>query len=90
MPQSKSTKKRIRQNEKQRIINKGIKSEIKTRSKNLIAAVREKDLESAKVCHRLLVSKIDKAKKRNVLHKNKAARLESRASQLLQSLQSAG
>ncbi len=83
MPHSASAKKRVRQNEKRRIYNKSLKSEIKTRSKTLAEAVEAKDVEKSKALFRVVVSKIDKARKNNILHRNKAARLESKLARLL-------
>lgn len=83
MAHSASAQKRIRQNEKKRIYNKSIKSEIKTRSKRLAEAVEAGDAEKSKEIFRLVVSRIDKARKSKILHRNKASRLESKLARLL-------
>ena len=69
-----------------RIYNKGIKSEIKTRSKRLAEAIEAKNVEESQKIFRLVVSKIDKARKNKILHRNKAARMEARLARLLNTL----
>jgi small subunit ribosomal protein S20 len=72
-----SQKKRIRQNEKRRIRNKGVRSEIKTRVKSARTAVANGD-EDAHEQVRVAQKRIDKAGAKGVIHKNAAARRTSR------------
>ncbi|MGB1532697.1 MAG: 30S ribosomal protein S20 [Acidimicrobiales bacterium] len=77
--------KRNRQNEKRRLRNKGIRSEINSRVKTAIknaesGAVSSADLQEA-------VKKIDKAVAKGIMHKNAAARKKSRLSKKLNSLE---
>tara|TARA_A100001388_G_C28709225_1_gene470310 strand:- start:621 stop:881 length:261 start_codon:yes stop_codon:yes gene_type:complete len=76
--------KRNRQNEKRRLRNKGIRSEINSRVKTAIknaesGAESPADLQEA-------VKKIDKAVAKGIMHKNTAARKKSRLSKKLNSL----
>ena len=78
--------KRNRQNEKRRLRNKGIRSEINSRVKTAIknaesGAESPADLQEA-------VKKIDKAVAKGIMHKNTAARKKSRLSKRLNSLKS--
>jgi len=78
--------KRNRQNEKRRLRNKGIRSEINSRVKTAIknaesGAESPADLQEA-------VKKIDKAVAKGIMHKNTAARKKSRLSKKLNSLKS--
>ena len=72
----KSQIKRNKQNEKRRVRNKAVRSELKTRSKNAVAAVEAG--EDATEATRLAVKRIDKAAAKGVIHKNKASRDKSR------------
>lgn len=72
-----SQKKRNRQNEKRRVRNKGVRSEIKTRVKVAQQAVTAGD-ENADELLRTAQKRINKAATKGVLHKNAAARRTSR------------
>ena len=77
--------KRNRQNEKRRLRNKGIRSEINSRVKTAIknaesGAESPADLQEA-------VKKIDNAVAKGIMHKNTAARKKSRLSKKLNSLE---
>ena len=78
MPHNLSAKKRLRQAAKRLVLNRSLKREIHTRTKTFSTALEEKDLTKAQDIYKLVVSKIDKASKRNIFHKNKAARLKSK------------
>ncbi len=88
MPQSASRKKRLGQDEKRRGRNRSLKREIKTRTKTLEEAVEENEKDKVVKLLRLVISRIDKAKKRHVLHRNKAARLQSRLTRLVNTITS--
>jgi len=72
----KSQIKRNRQNEIRRVRNKGMRSELRTRTKAAIAAVEAG--ESGEDELKLAIKRIDKAAARGMLHKNTAARKKSR------------
>jgi len=72
-----SQKKRNRQNEKRRIRNKGVRSELKTRVKvaqTSIAAGTEAAADDVRIAQK----RLDKAGAKGVIHKNAAARRTSR------------
>ncbi len=73
----KSQIKRNLQNERRRIANKAVRSELKTRRKNALAGAIS-GAENAEQLLRLAVKRIDKAAAKGVIHKNKAARDRSR------------
>jgi small subunit ribosomal protein S20 len=73
----KSQIKRNRQNEKLRLRNKGVRSEIKTRVKQVVRAADE-GAEDTTEALRLAVKRIDKAAAKGVIHKNQAANRKSR------------
>ena len=72
-----SQKKRNRQNEKRRVRNKGVRSELKTRVKVANKAVADGD-EGAADAVKAAQKRIDKAGSKGVIHKNAAARRTSR------------
>ncbi len=74
MANIKSQIKRNKTNEKARDRNRAVKSEIRTRAKNAVAAVGSENEESAL---RLAVKRIDKAAAKGVIHKNQAANKKS-------------
>lgn len=77
MANIKSQIKRNRQNERRRLRNKSVRSELKTRTKHVLAAV-ENDAESAAETYRVTQKRIDMAAAKGVLHKRTAARRKSR------------
>jgi len=73
----KSQIKRNRQNEKRRLNNKAVRSELRTRVKGAVVAA-ETGAENAGDAERIAMKKIDKAANKGVIHKNAAARRKSR------------
>ena len=84
----KSQIKRNRQNEKRRLRNRTVRSEISTRTKAALAAAEYDDGEEAAETLRAAVQRIDKAAAKGVIHKNTAARRKSRLTREIQRLQS--
>lgn len=69
--------KRNRQNEKRRLRNKAVRSELHTRTKAAEAAATTQ-ADDADERLRLALKRIDKAAAKGVIHKNQAARRKSR------------
>lgn len=82
MANIKSQIKRNKQNEKRRIRNKAVRSELRTRTKNAVATA-EAGAENAAEAERLAMKRIDKAATKGVIHKNAAARRKSRLAKRL-------
>ncbi len=72
MPILKNAKKALRASKKKRAINQMVKSKLKTNFDKVLKGKKIEDLPAA-------YSAIDKAVKKNLIHKHKAARLKSRA-----------
>ena len=89
MANIKSQIKRNRQNERRRIANKSVRSEMKTRTKHAIAAAETKADSTAEDL-RLAVKRIDKAAASGVIHKNQAANRKSRLMRRINALSAAG
>lgn len=77
MANIKSAIKRAKTNEKARIRNKSVKTNLKTSVKKFEAAVSEGDQAKAQEAFRLAVKKLDMAVTKHVLHKNSASRKKS-------------
>lgn len=78
MPNHKSAEKRVRQNEKRRVINRSNRSKVRTQIKKLRSALAIKDKNLSLELLNPTVSTIDKAVNKGLLHKNTAARYKSR------------
>jgi small subunit ribosomal protein S20 len=77
MANIKSQRKRNRQNEKARMRNKAVRSEMKTRVKQTLDAVEDPSAD-AEEAYLLAQKRIDEAVSKGVLHKNTAARKKAR------------
>ncbi len=85
MANHKSAIKRARQNELQRLRNKGDRTKVKSIVKDLRSSVGEASGEETQVKLNAAQSIIDKASKKGVLHKRTAARKISRLTKLANS-----
>ena len=77
MPNHKSAEKRMRQNEKRRLVNRNNRGRLRTGIKKLRAAL-EGDAGTLQTLLPETISLIDKAVQKGVLHRNAAARHKSR------------
>ena len=73
MANIKSQKKRILTNEKRRLRNKAVKSELKTYVRKTREAVAAGDVETAEAALRVATRKLDKAVSKGVIHTTPAA-----------------
>ena len=78
MPNHKSAEKRMRQNEKRRIVNRNNRGRLRTGVKKLRVALDGGEAEQLQTLLPQTVSLIDKAVQKGVLHRNAAARYKSR------------
>jgi small subunit ribosomal protein S20 len=69
--------KRNRQNERRRLKNKSVRSEMRTRTKTAVSAI-EGEAEDTVEAIRVAVRRIDRAAAQGVIHKNQAANRKSR------------
>jgi small subunit ribosomal protein S20 len=83
MPNTKSAKKRLRQNELRRIRNRAVRSTLKTLIKKVRGALEAGDLQQAQDGFRAVTKKIDQTAAHRVIHRNAAARVKSRLSAAL-------
>lgn len=85
---TKSAKKELRKSLKRRERNLKRKEAIKKAVKEFKKLIEENKIQEAEKQLSLVFKALDKAAKRNVIHKNKAARLKSRYSKLLNKVKS--
>ncbi|WP_407317349.1 30S ribosomal protein S20 [Isoptericola halotolerans] len=77
MANIKSQIKRIKTNEKARLRNRSVKSELKTHVRKVRAAVAAGDKEAATAALQTATRKLDKAVSKGVIHANNAANRKS-------------
>ncbi len=78
MANSPQARKRARQNDKQRAHNASLRSLVRTKIKQVIAAVDTGDADNARAALDSAVPVIDRMANRGIIKKNKAARHKSR------------
>lgn len=83
MPNSPSQKKRLRQSRARRARNRDVRSEIRTRTKRLLAM---DSAEGAEDALSELYALLDRAERKNVIPKNTAARQKARVARHVQGL----
>ncbi|ADD45098.1 30S ribosomal protein S20 [Stackebrandtia nassauensis] len=88
MANIKSQIKRNKQNEKARLRNKAVKSELKTQIRKFHSLAETGDLEAATTQQRVASQKLDKAVSKGVIHKNQAANRKSALAKKLQNVAS--
>lgn len=74
MANIKSALKRAKTNEKARMRNKAVRTNVKTVTKQFFAAVETGDATKAQEAYNLAAKKLDQAASKGVIHKNSAAR----------------
>jgi small subunit ribosomal protein S20 len=84
----KSQIKRIKTNEKARLRNQAVKSEVKTAIRRVREAAAAGNYEEAEAARRIAARKLDKAVSKGVLHKNNAANKKSALAARVNALQS--
>jgi small subunit ribosomal protein S20 len=85
MPNTASSKKRLRQNEKLRIRNRAVKSVMRGQIRRVREAVAAGNGEQAQAELKIAQKRLDKAASTNLIHKNAAARTKSRLVKLVKS-----
>ena len=86
MANIKSQKKRILTNEKARLRNRAVKSELKTYVRRVREAITAGDKDAATTALQAAGRKLDKAASKGVIHTNQAAKRKSKLAQQVASL----
>ena len=87
MPNIKSAKKRMRSNAKKATVNTFITSSMRTAVKNFEKEAKSGNKEAASEKLNIAVQRIDKAMSSGKIHKNKAARLKSRLTKSMNTME---
>ena len=83
MPNTESAKRAHRKAERRRVLNKSQRSALRTQIKKVRGS---SDAEAAKTELQTAIKKIDQSADKHLIHKNKAARLKSRLTKLVNKL----
>lgn len=86
MANIKSAIKRVQTNEKKRLENQSVKSEMRSYIKQVESLIEANDAENAKAAYVKAARKIDKSVQRGIIHKNSGNRQKSRLAKKLKSL----
>jgi small subunit ribosomal protein S20 len=89
MPNTKSAKKRLRQNTTRKEHNLAIKRSMRTQLRKVREAVKAGDVELATTEFKAATKKLDRAGAQNIIHRNAAARLKSRMSAKIKAMKEA-
>ena len=88
MANSPQARKRARQNDKRRAHNASLRSLVRTKIKQVIAATDTGNADDARAAYNLAVPVIDRMANRGIIKKNKAARHKSRLNARVQAMAS--
>ncbi|MCC6739750.1 MAG: 30S ribosomal protein S20 [Planctomycetia bacterium] len=88
MAHSISAKKRVRQAEKRRVVNRAVKARFRSQIKKVLGLAKTK-ADGVQKEFQVLVSWLDKAASKNVIHKNAASRYKSRVAAKIKALAAA-
>jgi small subunit ribosomal protein S20 len=80
MPNTKSAKKRLRQNLERRARNRAVKSSLKSHIRKVREAATSGDATKAEAAYRIACKRLDQAAAKGIIHKNTASRHKSRLS----------
>ena len=78
MPILHASYKDIKKSVKKALRNQSVQSELKTEAKKFLELISSKKMEEAKTQLNYLISQLDKAKSKGIIHKNTASRKKSR------------
>ena len=78
MPQHKSAKKRLRQSDRKKIVNKAVKSNVSTELKAIDKLIKDKKVEESMAKLKVVMSVLHKSTKKKIMHLNKPARTISK------------
>lgn len=86
MAHSLSAKKRVRQNIKSRLVNRGRTSAVKTQIKKFEEAIEAGQVDNAKAQYNALKKRIDQVAATSTMHKKTASRMKSRFAKKLNNM----
>ena len=90
MPNTKSAKKRLRQNDVRRDRNRSTKSAMRTQLRKVREAIAAGKIEDAENEYRVAARQLDRVASQKIVHKNTAARTKSRLQALIKKAKAVG
>ncbi len=87
MPNIKSAKKRMRSNAKKADVNGIIRNSMRTAVKKFEKEVKDGNKEAASNNLNIAIQRVDKAMSSGIIHKNKAARMKSRLTKIMNTME---
>ena len=78
MPQHKSAKKRLRQSERKRNVNKIFRSKVSSQLKSIEGLIKDKKVDDSILKLKQVMSALHKSTKKKIMHLNKASRTISK------------
>lgn len=87
MANTPQARKRVRQSEKRRLHNAGIRATMRTHIKKVIKAIASGDKAQAQAAYQAAVPVIDRTARKGLVHANKAARHKSHLNQHIRNMQ---
>ena len=87
MPNIKSAKKRMRSNAKKADVNGIIRNSMRTAVKKFEKEVKDGNKEAASNNLNIAIQRVDKAMSSGIIHKNKAARVKSRLTKIMNTME---
>jgi len=90
MPNTRSAKKRLRQNVVRNARNRAARTALRTQIRKVRQAIDERNVETSEVEFRTAAQRLDRAAVRHLIHPNVAARTKSRLSAHIKALKTAG
>lgn len=89
MPNSESSKKRLRQNEAHRLANRGARTKMRNVVKKVRVAVAAGDAEKSEAEFKTAQKSLDRAASKGLIHANAAARTKARLSKAIKEMKAA-
>lgn len=83
MPQRKASLRSLRNSQRKAVYNAAVKEKVKKAIKNYLKSLQKNEVDNAKKLLALAYKELDKAARKNVIHRNKASRKKSRLSKKL-------
>ena len=89
MPNSRSAKKRLRQEVKKTASNRDVRSGVRNQVKKIRSLISAGDAEGCQTAFRTACKKLDQAAAKGIMHANTAARTKSRLSKAIKGMSAA-
>ena len=89
MPHARSAKKRLKQSKKLNLVNKTVKSRVRTETGKFERALERRDTNQAEEHLKVVTKLLQKAAAKKVVHRNTAARSQARLQHRLNAVRSA-